>query len=134
MKTIFIIGILVSSFLSFAQDMSPLEVVQEQLDAYNSRDINRFAETFADSIVFREFADCENSISGKAQLIERFSRYFDESPELRSNLANRVVFGNKIIDHEVITGSRGRPDPFEVCMVYEVKNGLIIKATAIRNN
>ncbi|MDB9775644.1 hypothetical protein OAB47_05360 [Vicingaceae bacterium] len=42
-----------------------------------------------------------------------------------------MVFGNKVIDYEYITGSNGSSEPFELIFMYEVKGDKIVKKTAI---
>lgn len=122
-------------FIGKSQDISPLSVVQEQLDAYNARDIDRFMAVFADSVIFKDFKTASISMKGKAAARERFADYFKSSPELQSNLAGRIHFDNVVIDHEKIIGSRGSTDIYELVMIYEVnKDGKIFRATSIRKN
>ncbi len=118
-----------------AQDAKALVTVQEQLDAYNERDIDRFMAVFADSVVFRNFKSGSISIRGKEEARERFKDYFESSPELQSNLAGRIHFDNVVIDHEKITGSRGSAAIFELVMIYEVnEDGKIFRASSIRKD
>jgi hypothetical protein len=44
----------------------------------------------------------------------------------------RIVFDNKVIDHESIVGRKGAKDILEIVMIYEVKDGKIFKMTSIR--
>lgn len=118
--------------LAAQENIDALKVVQMQLDAYNQRDLKTFASLFSEDITFVEHSNGKPSISGKAQLLERFGSFFQASPELRSNLAGRLVMGNKVIDHEKITGARGSDDIYELMVVYEIHEGLISKVTTIR--
>ena len=45
--------------------------------------------------------------------------------KLHAELVNRMVLGNKVIDHERITGLA--PQPVEAAVVFEVNAGLIHK-------
>jgi hypothetical protein len=62
-------------------------------------------------------------LDGKAA----FGRFYAEHrfchPGLHADLLNRMVVGNKVIDHERISGVL--PLPYEVAVVYEVVDGLI---------
>ena len=45
---------------------------------------------------------------------------------LRAEVLNRMVVGNKVIDHERVYGMTEQPN--DVVVVYEVKQGLILNA------
>jgi hypothetical protein len=117
---------------SFAMTQTPEEVVQRQLDMYNARNLELFLETFHAECELIDFASGEVRAKGKEQLRKVYGELFAASPELHSNLLNRMVMGNKVLDHESITGRSGQSTPLELIMVYEVKDGQIIRATAIR--
>ena len=78
------------------------------------------------------FQDPEVAVKGIRAVREVYQRMFDASPELHSKILNRIVFDNKVIDYEYITGASGRSDPFELVFIYEIENGKIIRTTAIR--
>ena len=99
-----------------------VKVVQEQLDAYNARDLERFAATYADDIRIFRMPATEPSIVGQAQLRETYRKRFS-SPNLHADIVNRIVLGNKVIDHERVVGIK--ETPIEAVAVYEVANGLI---------
>ncbi len=113
-------------------ELSALQVVQEQLDAYNARNIDAFAAVFHENVEFVEFSNGTTTIKGKAEMVERFTKFFEDNPELQSNLSSRMVIGNKVIDHEKITGLSNRTGVYELVVIYEVKEGLINKVTTIR--
>jgi len=117
------------------QEITALQVVQEQLDAYNAGEIDRFMSVFADSISFVDFKTGRLSLEGKDQVRQRFDDYFAASPNFQSNLAGRIHFDNVVIDHEKITGSRGSEEMFEIVMIYEVnEDGKIFRASSVRKN
>ena len=101
---------------------SPTDVVQEQLEAYNARDLERFAATYADDIAIYRMPAVEAAIAGKAQLRETYRKRF-ESPNLHADIVNRIVIGNKVIDHERVVGIKEHP--IEAVAVYEVTGELI---------
>ena len=102
--------------------MNPVELVQRQLEAYNARDLEGFAETYADDIRIFRMPSTEPAIVGKAQLRDVYRARFS-SQGLHAEIVNRIVLGNKIIDHERVVGIE--KNPVEAVAVYEVGNGLI---------
>jgi hypothetical protein len=142
MKSIILsLGLALRVFITQGQEsndntnLKALQVVQEQLDAYNARDIDRFMEVFSDSVKFVDFKTTKLSIAGKEEVRKRFTAYFEASPNLKSSLAGRIHFDNVVIDHEKITGSRGSDALFEIVMVYELNEaGKIFRASSIRKN
>ena len=101
----------------------PEAVVQRQLEAYNARDLDRFVAEFSDTVrVYRPPA-VEPAISGKAALAEFYANNRFNGPDLHAEIVSRMVLGNKVVDHERITGVKA--DAFEAVAVYEVLDGLI---------
>ena len=102
------------------------DIVQRQVDAYNDRDLARFVSVYSDSILVYRMPSAEPSVSGKAQLSEFYATQRFNLPGLRAEILHRMVFGNKVIDHERIFGLRDHP--VEVAAVYEIVGGLIARA------
>ena len=97
--------------------------VQRQLEAYNAHDVERFAAEYADDIqVFRPPATAP-VLSGKAAFAEHYAKNRFTIPGLHATLVNRMVAGNKVVDHERIVGSEA--SVVEAIAVYEVEAGLI---------
>ena len=107
-------------------------IVQANLEAYNERDIETFMSYISEDIEMYNLGDCEPYMKGKEAVEKLYADYFDRSPELHSEIKKRIVFDNKVIDHEYITGANGSSDPFELVFMYEVENDLIVRTTAIR--
>jgi hypothetical protein len=98
-------------------------VIQRQLAAYNSRDLDRFVAEYSDTIrVFRPPAT-EPTIVGKAAFAEFYATQRFNRVGLHAEVLSRMVLGNFVIDHERITGVQEQP--FEVAVAYQVLNGLI---------
>ena len=106
------------------QGNDAVEVVQRQLEAYNARDLEAFAATYSDAIRIYRMPATEPSIAGQAALRDTYRQRF-ASPGLHADILNRIVLGNKVIDHERVRGIREQP--IEAVAVYEVIDGLIDK-------
>ena len=125
-----VLFVLPFSLASLAQEANPLEVVQAQLDTYNHHDIDGFSALFAkDAEIFMNIGDAEPSMKGRAQIKERYGKMFEENPQNKSTLMGRMVQGNFVFDHEWITG---RDNEFKIMAIYEVENGLIVRAWFVR--
>jgi hypothetical protein len=118
-----------------AQKNNPEQVVQAQLEAYNARDIDAFMATFDADASLWNFGETVPIASGSDALRAIYQRVFEQSPNLHSTVINRTVIGSKVIDYEVIVGrTSGDQTPLHLVMIYEVKNGKIVKAVAVRND
>jgi hypothetical protein len=103
---------------------SPVEVVDRQLAAYNARDLERFAATYSESIAIYRLPALTPAIVGQAKLREVYAARFS-SPDLHAEIVNRIVLGNKVIDHERVRGIKDTP--IEAVAAYEVEDGLIAR-------
>lgn len=100
--------------------MSPEEVVQCQLDAYNAHDLVAFLATYSESAELTRIASADPPIRGKRAISELYGAKVFNVPGHRAELLGRMAFGNKVVDHERVFGLR--PEPFEAVAVYEVNN------------
>jgi len=103
--------------------VSVVEVIQRQVDAYNNRDLDAFLATCSDTVKTFRMPSTEPSTVGKTQLAEFYSTQRFNLPGLRAEILDRIVLGNKVVDHERVWGLRD--DPVEVVAVYQVVRGLI---------
>ncbi len=129
---LFILMMGVSEAMGQLKDMTPEQVVQANLDCYNRRDIDGFMSYFSPDIKMYNFTDNSVTIDGLEQYRKVYKELFDLSPNLYSTIVKRIVFDNKVIDHESIVGRRGSDGIFEIVLIYEVKDNKIYKITAIR--
>jgi hypothetical protein len=112
--------------------MTPEEVVQKQLEAYNNRDIDSFMSVIAKIITLHDFSTGKVTMEGYDACKNFYAGLFETSPELHSNILTRTVFGNKIIDHESITGRNGNYEVLELVLIYEVENEKIFKISVLK--
>ena len=104
--------------------MTPEEIVQQQVEAYNRHDLDAFSATYADDIMVYRFPSMELVLQGRAAL-ERFYREqrFNLS-ELKAEIVSRISHGNKIIDEERVSGL-AEGEAVRAVAIYEVLDGLI---------
>lgn len=107
------------------------KIVQRQVIAYNNRDLEQFCSCFSEDIQLFNYQEEIPTLVGKKALIESYKDVFENSPELDAKIINRIVFDNKVIDHEQVTGRKGIPF-IDVVVIYELKDDLINKVTYIK--
>jgi hypothetical protein len=102
-------------------------VIQDQLAAYNARDIEAFMSLWAEDAQYFEHPS-KLLASGVSEIRGRHIIRFKE-PDLHGELIHRMVVGNKVVDQEIVT--RAFPDGpgrIDVIAIYEVEHGKIAKA------
>ena len=104
------------------------KVVQDQLDAYNSRNIEAFVNTYSDNVKVFDFPD-KPLFEGKDKMHESYGSFFESTPDLNCEIKNRIVIGNKVIDEEYLTINGIN---YKAVAIYEVENGKIANVTFIR--
>jgi hypothetical protein len=103
--------------------MSAIEVVQRQLDAYNAHDLAGFVAAYSDAVQIFRLPSTQPAIAGKSQLADFYATRRCNVPGLRAEVVNRMIMGNKVVDHEHI---RGLGDAqVEPVAVYQVVDDLI---------
>lgn len=101
--------------------------VQQQLDAYNARDIESFMPWFADDCEVYEFPS-RLLAKGHQQIRERHVARFQEA-NLFGKLIHRTSVGNVVVDQERVTRTFPEgPGEIDVLAIYEVVDGKIAKA------
>jgi hypothetical protein len=132
MKRLLFLLFLNFTAINFAQNLSVEQVVQSNLEAYNTRDLEQFMSWFSEDVELYSFSEMKLVASGKPAIEKFYKELFEASPELHSTILKRIVFDKKVIDHESIIGRKGSKDILEIVMIYEVKDGKIFKMTSIR--
>jgi len=105
----------------------PEHCVQQQLEAYNARDIDAFMQWWAEDCCYHSFPD-RLLAKGTAEIRERHLVRFRE-PNLHGRLITRLSVGNLVIDQEVVTRTFPEgPGEVDVIAIYEIEGGKISNA------
>ncbi|CAM5477758.1 steroid Delta-isomerase [Streptomyces spiroverticillatus] len=99
---------------------APSAVVDRQLAAYNSHDIDAFTATYAEEVVIHRRDGSE--LRGRQELREAYTAVFAEG-RCRAEISGRLTEGDWVVDHEIAHGLRD--EPVRVLVVYRVREGLI---------
>jgi hypothetical protein len=100
-----------------------VDVVQRQVEAYNRRDLVAFAATYRDDVQLFRMPSATPALTGRKALREFYASQRFNLPALHAEIVQRIAVGNKVIDHERVTGVEAQP--FEAVAVYEVVYGAI---------
>ena len=104
--------------------------IQRQLDAYNAKDLEGLLAIYAEDAQMFEYP-ATLAAAGRAELRQRFAGRFQE-PDLHAQLLNRIIMGNIVVDHELVTRTFVEgTGTIELTMIYEVQNGKIQRAWMI---
>ena len=110
------------------QSKSSEEVVQNQLEAYNRRDLEAWLNTYSEDaeqflLHAGELARGHNAI--RKRMEDRF-----KDTKLHAKLIHRTSMENIVVDHELVTRTfPDGPGAVEMICIYEVAAGKIKKAT-----
>lgn len=102
------------------------KLVQKQLDAYNAQNLEDFVSVYSEDVIVMEFPSNSIITIGMEEMREGYSRLFKENPKNHAELLTRIVKGNRIIDHEFVTGRTNGIDR-QAIAIYEIENEKISK-------
>lgn len=132
-KLILLLILLPFAVLAQTSEEIATQVAQDQLIAYNNKDITNFIALFAVDASIYDFGDSTPIAEGKEAIKNVYKKLFESSPNLHSQVINRTVLGNKVLDYELITGRENNDAVLKIIAIYEIENKLIKKATFIRD-
>ncbi len=104
---------------------TPADVVNIQLRAYNNRNVEEFAATYAEDATIMRMPESTVILRGRAEIAEYYATHTFTKIELRAEILTRAVIGKYVIDHEQAWGLQDTPKT--VMVVYCVENELIQK-------
>jgi hypothetical protein len=127
-----LVAVMICINASAQSDMESIaeKLAQEQLDAYNNRDIEAFVLPYAENVKIFNFPS-ELLYEGREKMYDNYGRMFSRTPDLHCKLVNRMVMGNTVIDQEEVTISKKEP-PFRAIAIYKIEDGKIAEVYFIR--
>lgn len=114
-----------------SQSADPQTAAQGQLDAYNKQDIEAFLSWYSDNVEVYNFPD-ELIYRGKDKMRERYTNAWQQNPDQKAIVTDRIINGNTVIDKEHV---KGRANGIEnnVIAIYMIDKGKITKVYFIRD-
>ena len=103
---------------------NPETIVQQQLEAYNARQLEAFVACFSENVVVRELQDGEIIAEGRTAFRNTYAPLFENCPVLHAKVVHRICKDDTVIDHENVWGMRDN-EMVEAVAIYQVQDGLI---------
>ncbi|MGQ0733592.1 MAG: nuclear transport factor 2 family protein [Acidobacteriota bacterium] len=105
----------------------PVAVVAAQVDAYNSRDLDRFLDCYSPDAIIED-ASGQVLMRGRDAMRGVYEKLFTQSLQLHCEIRHRIHVGRYVIDEEAITGFQyaGYPTEVHAAAVYRVEGGRIV--------
>lgn len=110
--------------------LTPEELVQGQLDAYNSQNLDEFCKYFSIDLFVASYLG-DVICTGIDAFRERHVGIFGDFPNNKATLKSRIVLGDTVIDLEDV--SRGNGDSsFQVACIYTIDNASISRIEYVK--
>jgi hypothetical protein len=107
-----------------AESLTPVEVVQAQVDAYNAHDLEALAATYSPDAVLHDLAQGQTA-TGPAAMRPLWQERFATHPVHQAHVVNRFVVGEFVVDQEHITGLADG-STLDAVVMYRVQHGQIV--------
>lgn len=114
--------------LAIVAEVSPRSLAQEQLEAYNKRDIEAFLKPYAKDVKVYSYPN-KLEYEGIEEMRKRYAPKFKATKDLHCKIISRVVKGNVVIDEEEVTANGAT---FHAVAIYEIVNGKISVVRFVR--
>ena len=109
---------------------TPELLAQEQLDAYNNRDIDAFLDVYSDDVKIYDLSSGKVISNGKEEMRKTYGKMFTELTELNAKVTNRMVLNKFAIDYEDVTFTKEKKT--NAIAIYETKDNKIHKVWFIK--
>jgi hypothetical protein len=80
-----------------------MDPVDDQIEAYNERNIDRFLSCYDTKAVIED-GEGNLLMKGHDSIRARYGTLFEENPNLKGRILNRIRVGAYVIDEEEISG------------------------------
>lgn len=114
-------------YLALVSEEPASKIVQKQVDSYNAADLDAFINCYAENVVV-SYYPADVWYEGHQRMREIYSGLSPSNENYKVEVVKRITIGNKVIDHEKVTG-KGKIQM--QAAIYEVNNGKIDSMTFI---
>jgi hypothetical protein len=110
--------------------VTPAEIVQAQLDAYNAQDIDALCQYYTEDVEVADLNEAPN-LKGIEGYRERHLGLFATFPQNQAQLLSRIVVGSRVLDHERVYRTP-ESEPFEVVAIYSFRGERIARVDFLK--
>lgn len=110
--------------------LKPEDIAQGQLDAYNRQDLEAFVAWYSEDVEVYNFPN-ELVYTGKDEMRKRYAAAWEQNPNQRAEVTQRMCLGNTVMDKEHVTGRAGNAE-VNVIAVYVIEDQTIKKVYFVR--
>ncbi len=104
------------NYLSFVSKDSQKTIIDKQVETFNARDVQAFANCFSKNVVVKNYPK-DTLYIGREILKEKYQSFYDRTPHIDVKVSSRIHLGKTVIDQEQITiGDK----QFQQVAIYEV--------------
>lgn len=103
-----------------------MTIVDDQIEAYNSQDIEKFLNCYADDVQVYMLEQGKMITNGKEQLGNIMTGAFKATPNSKTTVISKIKQNNLIVNHERIVGHVEGKAVLTVS-IYEITNNKISK-------
>jgi hypothetical protein len=121
-----------SGELHMSHFLTPREIVNRQLIAYNAHDIDDYCALFAEDATVSMLATGETICDGLGGIRDFYAKRFTDNPRLHCMVHQHMDGADFAIDRETVSGLPS--GDLHIIAIYEVREGLIHSLKFIRRN
>ncbi len=109
-----------------------LDVLMDQIDAFNQRDVTRLVENVSDDFIWFSITSDTllTEVAGKENFRVSMEAYYESRPPIESSIESYTIDGNKISFKEVVShhDENGLEVTSSAMGIYEIRSGKIHRA------
>jgi hypothetical protein len=99
----------------------PIDPVNEQLEAYNTRNLERFLACYAQDVVVEDGSGTR-LMQRREAMRATYAKLFAKNSDLHAEVVNRIRVGDFVIDEERVTGMQGMSEPVHAAVIYPLRD------------
>lgn len=117
--------------MAFNDGLSPVQVIQAQMEAFNRHDLEGYLSHISEDIILEDERG-QLIMIGRHAYAPIVSGMWKEHPNLRSDLLDRMALGQWVIDETMMVGHIDNSST-HLISIYRVIDGEIVEIRTIRD-
>ncbi|MDJ1505029.1 nuclear transport factor 2 family protein [Xanthocytophaga agilis] len=119
-------GLFIAQAQNTQNGLSPLELVNQQIEGWNTHNATLFAMPYSDTTQLFIFPQKSlKAFRSIKELQQYYADFFTKNPVVQCQIKGQIVLGNTVVLNEYITG-RADGKILESIVTYKISNGKIV--------